>query len=44
MRKIPIRVRDSAGFAVNRYFVPYLNESTRLAEEGVAPDMPDSFV
>ncbi|MCI4349738.1 MAG: enoyl-CoA hydratase-related protein, partial [Thermoplasmata archaeon] len=36
LRKIPIRVTDSAGFAVNRYFVPYLNESVRLAEEGLA--------
>ena len=36
IRKIPIRVKDSAGFAVNRYFVPYLNESARLADEGVA--------
>ena len=36
LRKIPIRVADRAGFAVNRYFVPYLNEATRLAEEGVA--------
>lgn len=36
LRKIPIRVRDSAGFAVNRFFVPYLNEATRMAEEGLA--------
>ncbi|HTZ62362.1 MAG TPA: enoyl-CoA hydratase-related protein [Thermoplasmata archaeon] len=36
LRKIPIETADSAGFCVNRYFVPYLNESTRLAEEGVA--------
>jgi len=36
LKKIPIRVRDSAGFAVNRFFVPYLNEATRLAEEQVA--------
>jgi enoyl-CoA hydratase / 3-hydroxyacyl-CoA dehydrogenase len=36
LKKIPIRVKDSAGFAVNRFFVPYLNESTRLAEEKVA--------
>ncbi len=36
LRKIPIRVADRAGFAVNRYFVPYLNEATRLAEEGTA--------
>ncbi len=36
LRKIPIRVADRAGFAVNRFFVPYLNEATRLAEEGLA--------
>lgn len=36
LRKIPIRTADRAGFAVNRFFVPYLNESCRLAEEGVA--------
>jgi 3-hydroxybutyryl-CoA dehydrogenase len=29
LRKVPIRVRDRAGFAVNRYFVPYLNEAAR---------------
>jgi enoyl-CoA hydratase/3-hydroxyacyl-CoA dehydrogenase len=33
LRKIPIPVRDRAGFAVNRFFVPYLNEATRLAQE-----------
>jgi enoyl-CoA hydratase / 3-hydroxyacyl-CoA dehydrogenase len=36
LRKIPIETTDSAGFCVNRYFVPYLNEATRLVEEGVA--------
>jgi enoyl-CoA hydratase/3-hydroxyacyl-CoA dehydrogenase len=36
LRKIPIRVSDRAGFAVNRYFVPYLNESARMADEGIA--------
>ncbi len=36
LKKIPIRVQDRAGFAVNRYFVPYLNEATRIAEEGGA--------
>ena len=34
--KIAINVKDSPGFAVNRFFVPWLNESTRLLEEGVA--------
>lgn len=36
LRKIPIRVRDRAGFAVNRFFVPYLNEAARLLDEKVA--------
>lgn len=36
LRKIPIRASDSAGFCVNRFFVPYLNEAARLAEENVA--------
>ncbi|MCI4350938.1 MAG: enoyl-CoA hydratase-related protein [Thermoplasmata archaeon] len=36
LKKLPIRVKDSAGFAVNRFFVPYLNEATRLVEEMAA--------
>jgi enoyl-CoA hydratase / 3-hydroxyacyl-CoA dehydrogenase len=36
LRKIPVETADRAGFCVNRFFVPYLNESARLAEEGVA--------
>ncbi len=36
LRKIPITTADRAGFCVNRYFVPYLNEAARLLEEGVA--------
>ena len=36
LRKIPIRVADRAGFAVNRFFVPYLNEAARLAGDGTA--------
>lgn len=34
--KTVIDVADSPGFAVNRYFVPWLNEATRLLEDGVA--------
>lgn len=33
--KIPIRVKDAPGFAVNRFFVPWLNEATRLYQEGL---------
>jgi enoyl-CoA hydratase/3-hydroxyacyl-CoA dehydrogenase len=39
LRKIPVKVKDSAGFCVNRFFVPYLNEATRIWEEGLA-DLP----
>ncbi|MEH6824484.1 MAG: 3-hydroxyacyl-CoA dehydrogenase NAD-binding domain-containing protein [Motiliproteus sp.] len=33
--KTPIVVADVYGFAVNRFFVPWLNEATRLLEEGL---------
>ncbi len=31
-----ILVKDAPGFAVNRFFVPFLNEATRMLEENVA--------
>ncbi|MBS0574966.1 MAG: 3-hydroxyacyl-CoA dehydrogenase/enoyl-CoA hydratase family protein [Proteobacteria bacterium] len=34
--KTPIRTADAPGFAVNRYFVPWLNEAVRVLEEGLA--------
>ena len=34
--KTAIHVTDAPGFVVNRFFVPWLNEATRLLEEGVA--------
>lgn len=37
--KTAIDVADYPGFAVNRFFVPWLNEATRLLGEGVA-DIP----
>ncbi len=37
--KIPIQVKDVPGFAVNRYFVPWLNEGIRVMDEGLA-DIP----
>jgi enoyl-CoA hydratase/3-hydroxyacyl-CoA dehydrogenase len=40
LKKIPISTRDSAGFCVNRFFVPLLNEATRIVEEGIA-NIPD---
>lgn len=36
MGKIPILCKDRPGFVVNRFFVPWLNESVRLLEQGVA--------
>ncbi len=37
--KTAIVVKDAPGFAVNRFFVPFLNEAARLLEENVA-DIP----
>lgn len=37
--KDAIVVKDAPGFAVNRFFVPFLNEATRMLEEDVA-DIP----
>ncbi len=37
--KTSIAVKDAPGFAVNRFFVPWLNEATRLLEEGIG-DIP----
>jgi enoyl-CoA hydratase/3-hydroxyacyl-CoA dehydrogenase len=34
--KTSILVKDAAGFAVNRFFVPFLNEAARMLEEGLA--------
>ncbi len=39
MGKVPILCKDRPGFVVNRFFVPWLNESVRLLEQGVA-DIP----
>lgn len=34
--KDPIFTKDEYGFAVNRFFVPWLNESVKLLQEGIA--------
>ena len=34
--KTSIVVKDAPGFAVNRFFVPFLNEAARMLEEGMA--------
>ncbi len=36
LRKIPIRVRECAGFLVNRLLMPYLNEAAYCLQEGSA--------
>ena len=34
--KVPIVVKDAPGFAVNRFFVPWLNEAARMLDDGIA--------
>jgi len=34
--KTAIVVKDAPGFAVNRFFVPWLNEAVRILDEGIA--------
>ena len=34
--KVPIVVKDAPAFAVNRYFIPWLNEAARMLDEGLA--------
>ncbi len=36
MDKIEIPAEDKAGFAINRMFVPFVNEAVRVVEEGIA--------
>jgi len=36
INKVVINSKDSPGFIVNRFFVPWLNESMRILEEGIA--------
>ncbi|WP_448191315.1 3-hydroxyacyl-CoA dehydrogenase family protein [Azospirillum sp. sgz301742] len=40
--KTPIVCRDVFGFAINRFFVPYLNEAVRLVDEGVPAGVVES--
>ena len=41
LKKIPVVVRDSPGFLVNRVLTPYLHESVELLREGVDPSRID---
>jgi len=40
--KLPLPVKDSPGFLVNRVLGPYLNEALLMVEEGVAPETLDA--
>lgn len=42
--KIPIVVKDSCGFLVNRILLPYLNEAGLLLEEGVSFEKIDTIM
>jgi 3-hydroxyacyl-CoA dehydrogenase len=37
LRKLPVRVKECAGFLVNRLLLPYLNEAAFAFQEGAAP-------
>jgi 3-hydroxyacyl-CoA dehydrogenase/enoyl-CoA hydratase/3-hydroxybutyryl-CoA epimerase len=40
--KLPLPVKDSPGFLVNRVLGPYLDQALRLVDEGVAPEALDA--
>jgi 3-hydroxyacyl-CoA dehydrogenase/enoyl-CoA hydratase/3-hydroxybutyryl-CoA epimerase len=40
--KLPLPVKDSPGFLVNRVLGPYIDQALRLADEGVAPETIDA--
>ena len=42
--KVPVRCGDGPGFLVNRILGPYLNEATRLFEEGYSPVSIDAAI
>ncbi|AKF25031.1 fatty-acid oxidation protein subunit alpha [Sulfurovum lithotrophicum] len=42
--KTPIKVKESAGFLVNRILLPYLNESAKMFEEGESVARIDSVL
>lgn len=41
IKRLPLTVKSSPGFLVNRILMPYLMESVKLVEEGVAMDKID---
>ncbi|MSQ52566.1 MAG: crotonase [Betaproteobacteria bacterium] len=40
--KLPLPVKDSPGFLVNRVLGPYLQQALRMVDEGVAPETIDA--
>ncbi|MGB7540771.1 MAG: 3-hydroxyacyl-CoA dehydrogenase family protein, partial [Burkholderiales bacterium] len=40
--KLPLPVKDSPGFLVNRVLGPYLNKALQLVDEGIAPEALDA--
>ena len=40
--KLPLPVKDSPGFLVNRVLGPYLDQALRMADEGTAPETLDA--
>jgi 3-hydroxyacyl-CoA dehydrogenase/enoyl-CoA hydratase/3-hydroxybutyryl-CoA epimerase len=40
--KLPLQVKDSPGFLVNRVLGPYLDRALRLVDQGVAPETVDA--
>jgi 3-hydroxyacyl-CoA dehydrogenase/enoyl-CoA hydratase/3-hydroxybutyryl-CoA epimerase len=44
MGKVPVVVKDSPGFLVNRILLPYMNEAAYLMSEGVKPERIDRII
>ncbi len=44
MGKVPVVVKDSPGFLVNRILLPYMNEAAYLMSEGVKPERIDKVI
>jgi 3-hydroxyacyl-CoA dehydrogenase/enoyl-CoA hydratase/3-hydroxybutyryl-CoA epimerase len=40
--KLPLPVKDSPGFLVNRVLGPYLDQALRMVDEGIAPETLDA--
>jgi 3-hydroxyacyl-CoA dehydrogenase/enoyl-CoA hydratase/3-hydroxybutyryl-CoA epimerase len=42
--KLPLPVRDSPGFLVNRVLGPYMQQAFRMVDEGIAPETLDAVM